>query len=115
MSLVVGEFARTGWLPYPPLSELTYSPGVGVDYYLWALQISGVGTLLTGINFVTTILKLRAPGMTLHAHADVLLDRAGLQPADRRRLPDPDRDLGDADCSTAISAFISSPMKPAAT
>ena len=64
ISLVVGEFARTGWLPYPPLSELTYSPGVGVDYYLWALQISGVGTLLTGINFVTTILKMRAPGMT---------------------------------------------------
>ncbi len=64
ISLVVGEFARTGWLPYPPLSELRYSPGVGVDYYLWALQISGVGTLLTGINFVTTILKIRAPGMS---------------------------------------------------
>jgi len=63
ISLVVGEFARTGWLPYPPLSELRYSPGVGVDYYLWSIQISGVGTLLTGINFVTTILKLRAPGM----------------------------------------------------
>jgi cytochrome o ubiquinol oxidase subunit 1 len=63
ISLVVGEFARTGWLPFPPLSELNYSPGVGVDYYLWAIQISGVGTLLTGINFVTTILKLRAPGM----------------------------------------------------
>ena len=65
ISLVVGEFARTGWLPYPPLSELAYSPGVGVDYYLWSLQISGVGTLLTGVNFVTTILKNRAPGMTL--------------------------------------------------
>jgi len=64
ISLVVGEFARTGWLPYPPLSELTYSPGVGVDYYLWALQISGVGTLLSGINLVTTILKIHAPGMT---------------------------------------------------
>ena len=64
VSLVVGEFARTGWLPYPPLSELTYSPGVGVDYYLWSLQISGVGTLLTGVNFVTTILKIHAPGMT---------------------------------------------------
>jgi cytochrome o ubiquinol oxidase subunit 1 len=63
MSLVVGEFARTGWLVYPPLSELAYSPGVGVDYYLWALQISGVGTLLSGINLTTTILKLRAPGM----------------------------------------------------
>jgi cytochrome o ubiquinol oxidase subunit 1 len=64
ISLVVGEFARTGWLPYPPLSELTYSPGVGVDYYLWALQISGVGTLVAGINLVTTVLKLRTRGMT---------------------------------------------------
>ena len=64
ISLVVGEFARTGWLPYPPLSELKYSPGVGVDYYLWALQISGVGTLLSGVNLVTTILKIHAPGMT---------------------------------------------------
>jgi cytochrome o ubiquinol oxidase subunit I len=64
ISLVVGEFARTGWLPYPPLSELAYSPGVGVDYYLWAIQISGVGTLLTGVNFVTTVLKIHAPGMT---------------------------------------------------
>ena len=63
LSLVVGEFARTGWLPYPPLSELAYSPGVGVDYYLWAIQISGIGTLMTGINLVTTILKMRAPGM----------------------------------------------------
>ncbi len=64
ISLVVGEFAKTGWLPYPPLSELAYSPGVGVDYYLWALQISGVGTLLSGVNLVTTILKIHAPGMT---------------------------------------------------
>jgi cytochrome o ubiquinol oxidase subunit 1 len=64
VSLVVGEFARTGWLPYPPLSELTYSPGVGVDYYLWALQISGIGTLMSGINLVTTVLKIHAPGMT---------------------------------------------------
>jgi cytochrome o ubiquinol oxidase subunit I len=64
ISLVVGEFARTGWLPYPPLSELTYSPGVGVDYYLWSLIISGVGTLLAGINLITTVLKLHAPGMT---------------------------------------------------
>lgn len=63
-SLIVGEFARTGWWPAPPLSEITYSPGVGVDYYLWAIQISGVGTLMTGINFVTTILKMRAPGMS---------------------------------------------------
>jgi cytochrome o ubiquinol oxidase subunit 1 len=64
VSLVVGEFARTGWLPFPPLSELTYSPGVGVDYYAWSLEISGIGTLMAGINMVTTILKMRAPGMT---------------------------------------------------
>jgi cytochrome o ubiquinol oxidase subunit 1 len=64
VSLVVGEFARTGWLPFPPLSELTYSPGVGVDYYAWSLEISGIGTLMAGINMVTTILKLRAPGMS---------------------------------------------------
>jgi len=63
LSLFVGEFARTGWLAYPPLSELSYSPGVGVDYYLWSLQISGLGTLLSGINLTTTILKMRAPGM----------------------------------------------------
>jgi cytochrome o ubiquinol oxidase subunit 1 len=63
VSLGVGEFARTGWLAYPPLSEIAYSPGVGVDYYLWSLQISGLGTLLSGINLTTTILKLRAPGM----------------------------------------------------
>src|SRR6266446_4574969 len=63
ISLVVGEFARTGWLPYPPLSELTYSPGVGVDYYLWSLQISGIGTLVAGINLVTTVLKVRTKGM----------------------------------------------------
>src|ERR1700716_3045396 len=64
ISLVVGEFARTGWLPYPPLSELTYSPGVGVDYYLWSLQIAGVGTLVSGINLVTTVLKVRTRGMS---------------------------------------------------
>jgi cytochrome o ubiquinol oxidase subunit 1 len=64
-SLVVGEFAATGWLAYPPLSELVFSPGVGVDYYIWALQIAGVGTLMSGINFLATIVKMRAPGMTL--------------------------------------------------
>jgi cytochrome o ubiquinol oxidase subunit 1 len=65
VSLGLGEFARTGWLAYPPLSELAYSPGVGVDYYIWALQIAGIGTLLSGVNMITTILKMRAPGMTL--------------------------------------------------
>jgi cytochrome o ubiquinol oxidase subunit 1 len=64
LSLFLGEFARTGWLAFPPLSEKPFSPGVGVDYYLVALQISGVGTTLTAVNFVTTILKIRAPGMS---------------------------------------------------
>ena len=65
MSLFVGEFARTGWLAYPPLSGLAASPDVGVDYYIWSLQIAGVGTLLSGINLIATIVKMRAPGMTL--------------------------------------------------
>ncbi|CAM3075099.1 cytochrome o ubiquinol oxidase subunit I [Pseudoalteromonas distincta] len=65
ISLVFGEFAKTGWVAYPPLSELTFSPGVGVDYYIWALQISGIGTLLTAVNFLVTVFKMRAPGMTL--------------------------------------------------
>src|SRR6218665_1850966 len=64
MSLFVGEFARTGWLAYPPLSGADYSPGVGVDYYIWGLQIAGVGTTLSGINLIATIVKMRAPGMT---------------------------------------------------
>ena len=64
-SLLIGNFSRAGWMGYPPLSELAFSPDVGVDYYLWALQISGIGTLVTGVNFVTTILKMRAPGMIL--------------------------------------------------
>ncbi len=64
-SLFVGEFARTGWLAYPPLSGLMFSPDVGVDYYIWSLQIAGVGTLLSGVNLIATIVKMRAPGMTL--------------------------------------------------
>ncbi|AHB47905.1 cytochrome O ubiquinol oxidase [Hyphomicrobium nitrativorans NL23] len=65
MSLFVGEFARTGWLAYPPLSGAEYSPGVGVDYYIWSLQVAGVGTTLSGINLICTIVKMRAPGMTM--------------------------------------------------
>lgn len=65
VSLVLGEFAATGWLAYPPLSGLEYSPGVGVDYWIWGLQIAGLGSLLSGINFLVTIIKMRAPGMTL--------------------------------------------------
>ncbi|WP_241262681.1 cytochrome o ubiquinol oxidase subunit I [Parahaliea mediterranea] len=65
LSLFVGEFAKSGWLAYPPLTGILQSPGVGVDYYIWALQIAGVGTLLSGVNFVVTIVKMRAPGMTM--------------------------------------------------
>lgn len=65
MSLVIGEFSAAGWLAYPPLSGLQYSPGVGVDYWIWSLQIAGLGSLLSGINFLVTIIKMRAPGMTL--------------------------------------------------
>jgi len=64
-SLFVGEFAKTGWLAYPPLSGIIHSPDVGVDYYIWSLQIAGVGTLLSGINLLVTIVKMRAPGMGL--------------------------------------------------
>jgi cytochrome o ubiquinol oxidase subunit 1 len=60
-----GDFSSAGWLAYPPLSGLEYSPGVGVDYWIWSLQISGLGTLLGAINILVTILKMRAPGMTL--------------------------------------------------
>ena len=65
LSLGVGEFAKTGWVAYPPLSGLQYSPGVGMDYYIWALQLSGLGTTLTGVNFLATVLKMRTPGMKL--------------------------------------------------
>lgn len=65
VSLVIGEFSAAGWLAYPPLSGLKYSPGVGVDYWIWSLQIAGLGSLLSGINFMVTIFKMRAKGMTL--------------------------------------------------
>lgn len=64
-SLFIGEFAKVGWLAYPPLSGAAYSPGVGMDYYLWALQIAGIGTTLSGVNLIATIVKMRAPGMDL--------------------------------------------------
>lgn len=63
--LLIGEFSAAGWLAYPPLSELAYSPGVGVDYWIWSLQVAGVGSLLSGVNFLVTIFKLRAPGMKM--------------------------------------------------
>ncbi|MDR3547716.1 MAG: cbb3-type cytochrome c oxidase subunit I [Candidatus Pacebacteria bacterium] len=64
-SLLIGDFSTAGWLSYPPLSELAYSPTVGVDYWLWSLQISGIGSLLSGINFFVTIVRMRCKGMTM--------------------------------------------------
>ena len=64
-SLIIGNFTYAGWLSYPPLSELKYSPGVGVDYWIWSLQIAGLGSLFSGINFLVTIIKLRCKGMAL--------------------------------------------------
>ncbi len=63
-SLVVGGFSNGGWLGYPPLTELQYNPGPGVDYWIWSLQIAGVGSLLSGVNFFATIIKCRAKGMS---------------------------------------------------
>ena len=65
VSLVIGKFSTAGWTAYPPYSGAEYNPYVGVDYWIWAVLISGIGSTLTGINFLVTILKKRAPGMTL--------------------------------------------------
>jgi cytochrome o ubiquinol oxidase subunit 1 len=65
VSLGVGEFSQAGWSGYTPLTELRYSPGTGVDYWIWAFQIAGIGSTMSGINFLVTILKMRAPGMKL--------------------------------------------------
>jgi cytochrome o ubiquinol oxidase subunit 1 len=65
VSLMIGDFSAAGWVAYPPLSGIKYNPGVGVDYWLWSVSISGVGSLLSGINFLVTIFKMRCPGMTL--------------------------------------------------
>jgi cytochrome o ubiquinol oxidase subunit 1 len=82
---------RTGWLAYPPLSELAYSPGVGVDYYIWALQISGLGTLLTGVNFFVTDRAHARAGHELDAAAGLHVDGARHEHADHLRVPDPRR------------------------
>jgi len=65
VSLIIGEFSAAGWVCYPPLSGIAYSPGVGVDYWIWSVQIAGIGSLFSGINFLVTIFKMRCPGMTL--------------------------------------------------
>ena len=96
VSLAVGEFAKTGWVAYPPLSELQFSPGVGVDYYLWSLQISGIGTLLSGRKFRHDDSEDARPGDELHAHAGFLLDCACLESADCGGISGAHRALRDA-------------------
>ncbi|GAA3326371.1 hypothetical protein GCM10020331_062000 [Ectobacillus funiculus] len=71
LSFVIGGSPDAGWLSYPPLSELSGSPGPGQNFYIWGIQISGIGSLATGINFIVTILKMRAPGMKLMKNAIV--------------------------------------------
>ncbi len=65
VSMIIGDFSIAGWVGYPPLSGLKYSPGEGTDYWIWSVQIAGVGSLMSGVNFLITILKMRCPGMTL--------------------------------------------------
>ena len=96
VSLVIGSFARTGWLVYPPLSELAFSPDVGVDYYLWSLQISGARHAFVRHQSVHHDPEAQGAGHGLHAHAGLLLDRARLQPSDGGGLSDPHRHLRDA-------------------
>ena len=74
VSLAIGKFSAAGWLAYPPLSGIEYSPNEGVDYWIWIVQIAGVGSTISGINFLVTILKMRCPGMTLDENADLCLE-----------------------------------------
>jgi cytochrome o ubiquinol oxidase subunit 1 len=64
ISLFVGDFSHNGWFGYAPIFELAYSPGVGVDYWIWTLELVALGTTLGSINFLATVVKMRAPGMT---------------------------------------------------
>ena len=65
ISLVVGQFSTGGWTAYPPYTGIEFSPGEGVDYWIWSISLSSIGSTLTGLNFATTIYKNRAPGMNL--------------------------------------------------
>lgn len=65
LSFVIGGSPDAGWVSYPPLAELGFDKGPGENFYLLSIQISGIGSIASGINFIVTILKMRAPGMTL--------------------------------------------------
>jgi cytochrome o ubiquinol oxidase subunit 1 len=65
ISLVIGRFSTGGWSGYPPYTELTFSPDVGPDYWIWAVTLGSIGSTLTGLNFAVTIYKMRCPGMRL--------------------------------------------------
>ncbi len=91
VSLVLGKFSTGGWSGYPPYTEIAFNPGVGPDYWIWAVTLSSIGTTMTGINFAVTIYKERSPGMTLLPDAAVLLDRAVHQHPDDFRHAAADR------------------------
>jgi cytochrome o ubiquinol oxidase subunit 1 len=63
ISLDIGKFSTGGWSGYPPYTEAAFTPGVGVDYWIWAVSLSSLGSMMTGINFAVTVYKKRAPGM----------------------------------------------------
>src|SRR4029453_3974648 len=67
VSREIRNLSTAGGTGYPTYPGIAYTPGVGVDYWIWALLISGVGSTLSGINFVVTIIKRRPPGLTLRA------------------------------------------------
>ncbi len=93
LSLAIGRFSVSGWLAYPPLSGLEYSPNEGVDYWIWMVQISGIGSTLSAINFLVTILKMRCPGMTLMKMPIFCWSCLCSVITDHLRVPDPDRTL----------------------
>ena len=115
VSLVIGEFSTGGWSGYPPYTEARLQPGVGPDYWIWAVTLSSLGSMLTGINFAVTIYKMRAPGMTLMRMP--LFTWTALCTSHPDDLRHAAADRCDTRCSppTAISASTSSPMTSAAT
>jgi len=64
LSWIIGDVPDAGWTAYVPLSSEQFSQHRGVDFYLMGLQVAGIGTLIGGINFLVTIINMRAPGMS---------------------------------------------------
>ena len=66
LGLLIGTGTGAGWTIYPPLDNAQYSPGIATDFSLFSLHLAGISSLLGAINFIATILNMRAPGMTMH-------------------------------------------------